>query len=441
VPGYDAAGNMTTTPEPGDETTGLSCQYDAWDRLAAVYSGSTLVSSYSYDGLNRLIETQSNYVTAGPQLVVYDLYAGQQLIEQRAATFTAGDAAPSADSLDPSYQYVFSANGSNVPILRDTYSGGSLVSGDRIYYLTDANDNVTAIVGLSGGTWQVQERYAYNAYGGVTVYSATWTSPSTTSSYGNTILFAGMNVDTTTGLYHDMGRWYNSSLGTFITTDPAQSTDNLYAYCGNDPIDETDPTGEYYGSDGSWSAPVFLCSEPPAPTCSPKDADMLFTEQAAKKFMAFKYPQDGCYARAFFMARDINMTNAAGKVWAFPSNYPNAGLQVKTAHNPNGSVNWTYHVAPTVQVKGSDGKITTMVIDPSLCSGPVTIDEWKAAMTVPKGTTIVTSQTALGEPPTLPDGKKAKGTGYWVGEDPPGRGATPFCIANSPHFPGVHSRC
>jgi RHS repeat-associated protein len=259
APAYDAVGNMTTVPQPGAETgTPLTCQYDAWDRLAAVYSSSTLVAAYDYDGLNRLIETKSDYVTAGPQSVVYDLYAGQQLIETRSATFTAGDAAPSAVSLAPSYQYVWSASGSNVPMLRDTYSSGSLVSADQIYFLTDANDNVTAITNSSGS---VLERYSYYAYGGVTVYSPTWTSPSTTSSYGNTILFAGMNLDMTTGLYHDMARWYNSSLGAFITTDPAQSTDNLYAYCGNDPIDETDPTGLVRNTPvASFSAPSNPCS-------------------------------------------------------------------------------------------------------------------------------------------------------------------------------------
>src|SRR5262249_23109380 len=49
-------GNMTTVPQPGNETTGLGCVYDAWNRLVAVYTDSTdttLIASYSYDGLNR----------------------------------------------------------------------------------------------------------------------------------------------------------------------------------------------------------------------------------------------------------------------------------------------------------------------------------------------------------------------------------------------------
>ncbi len=36
VPVYDAAGNMTTTPQPGARAHGLICTYDAWDRLVNV---------------------------------------------------------------------------------------------------------------------------------------------------------------------------------------------------------------------------------------------------------------------------------------------------------------------------------------------------------------------------------------------------------------------
>ena len=71
-----------------------------------------------------------------------------------------------------------------------------------------------------------------------------------------------MQLDAATGLYHDGARWYNSSLGTFISTDPAQSTANLYCYCGNDPTDATDPTGMALNtpaSGASWSAPSNPC--------------------------------------------------------------------------------------------------------------------------------------------------------------------------------------
>ena len=43
---------------------------------------------------------------------------------------------------------------------------------DRIFYLGDANYNVTAVAqyNAGSGTWQVAERYSYDPYGKVTVY-------------------------------------------------------------------------------------------------------------------------------------------------------------------------------------------------------------------------------------------------------------------------------
>jgi RHS repeat-associated protein len=139
--------------------------------------------------------------------------------------------------------------GDKVPILRDTYSGGTLQSASRIYYTTDANDNVTSVLGQSGSTWVVVERNVYDAYGTVTVYNSTWTTALggyASSTVGNTLMYAGLSVDLATGLQHADLRWYNSATATWTAQDPdgyAASGPNLYGYCGDDPLTRTDPTG------------------------------------------------------------------------------------------------------------------------------------------------------------------------------------------------------
>ena len=50
-------------------------------------------------------------------------------------------------------------------------------------------------------------------------------------------------LDTVTGLYHSNARWYDPTLGRFLTEDPARDGDNWYAYAGNNPLTHTDPTG------------------------------------------------------------------------------------------------------------------------------------------------------------------------------------------------------
>jgi len=202
--------------------------------------------------------TQTHYYYAGDHLVETRDTASPPRGTQGDEVVTAADRPATAVQ----YQYVWSPVYVDTPILRDVYkydgivvqmqgtsSTSTGVSG-RLYYMTDANANVTA---LADPTGQVQERYSYDAFGKATVYDAYWSVRTSGSAAGNTRLFAGEQLDAKTGLYYDRARWYDSSTGGFISRDPAEADVNLYRYAGNDPTGMVDPSGmaDVPGDDGS----------------------------------------------------------------------------------------------------------------------------------------------------------------------------------------------
>jgi RHS repeat-associated protein len=206
------------------------------------------VAEYQYDGTGRLVEELTNFSGSAPGAVTYSFYDGQNAIETRT-----GAATSSPSSLSPQYQYVFSPMSGKTPILRDSTfgTGGSPTSAGRLYYTSDANTNVTGLVNAGG---QVVERYVYSAYGNVTFCDAGWTplttggtntttAPGTSSAVGDTTLYASMVLDPATGLFNDEARWYDASVSTFVSQDPAVADSNLYRYCGNEPLLLVDPSG------------------------------------------------------------------------------------------------------------------------------------------------------------------------------------------------------
>ncbi len=68
----------------------------------------------------------------------------------------------------------------------------------------------------------------------------------TDSAYGNYYRFTARQWDPESSLYYYRARYYDPGLGRFLQADPVGyegGSLNLYAYCGNSPLNYGDPTG------------------------------------------------------------------------------------------------------------------------------------------------------------------------------------------------------
>ncbi len=224
TPAYDADGNLTTG------AAGNTYIYDAWNRLISVTNASSVVlASYAYDGLGRCI-TETN--TTG----TYDYYYNEsnQVVETDIRTGTG----------EKVYQqFVWDPRAADTPLEMTQFNADGYAT-NSYFYMQDANGNVT---GLVDGTGAVVERYAYDAYGNVTVYSGnSWSTTISASAVGNPILYQGMQWDAATGLYRTPNRYYSPTLQTWISRDPAgylASGADLYGFVGGNPISRRDSTG------------------------------------------------------------------------------------------------------------------------------------------------------------------------------------------------------
>ena len=104
----------------------------------------------------------------------------------------------------------------------------------------------------------------------------------------------------------------------------------------------------------------------------------------------FLYPDDGCWGRAHEMCRLMfAMGLSPRKVWIDASS--GHWLHVNTRNNPYCGVDWGWHVAPTLCVRGPFFLFARrMVIDPSLFTTPVTTATWKSVQGDPGATLTYT---------------------------------------------------
>jgi RHS repeat-associated protein len=282
---YDANGNRTTQSDPSGQTT---YGYDALNRLTgAAYPGTYGTWGWTYDQVgNRTSQTSPSGTTS------YTYDANNRLTVAGSKTYTydangnvTGVSTGEAFSYDPfnrltyarnpsgqEAHYAYNGDGLKIRrqgpdgVTRYYYDGikpiwetddagnlksqldrdifGNLLSrressGARRYYHYDGLGSMTALTNESGTTTATM---LYDAWGNVRANSG--------SAHGN-YRFTGAELDATTGLYHMHARFYDPTIGRWLSEDPVQhkhfepATLNFYTYVQSNPTGLVDPDGEF----------------------------------------------------------------------------------------------------------------------------------------------------------------------------------------------------
>ena len=252
---YDAAGNITYKKEINKETGERADYYydydQTWGDLLTFYDGRI----FSYDANGNLTDDG---------IWEYTWQQGRQL-----ATMSNGST---------TWTYTYDANGMRIGRSNGTktysylYTNGLLsrmilgddtlcfaydavgapltvnYNGTTFYYVTNLQGDVIAILDRTG--YPVVQ-YTYNAWG--ELLSATGPMLSSLGAL-NPLLYRGYVYDRETGLYYLQSRYYNPEIGRFISADNYPSTgqgltgNNMFAYCGNNPVSRADSSGEFFNT-------------------------------------------------------------------------------------------------------------------------------------------------------------------------------------------------
>ncbi len=198
-----------------------------WEgRQLKTLSGNGLTASYQYDAGGLRTRKTVNGVTSQYQYV-----GGQLRYEKRG---------------DIEFYYAYNSFGALSRIIY--YLNGT----EYTYYpVCNMRGDVEAI--YSGGG-ELRVRYTYDTWGNVVSVTDGNGADITSSTHiglVNPIRYRGYYYDAETGMYYLQSRYYDPQVGRFISADSvagntSNSVFNLFAYCSNNPVNASDPSGHCY---------------------------------------------------------------------------------------------------------------------------------------------------------------------------------------------------
>ena len=240
---YDTAGNIQSK-KVGSTTTNYTYGNSAWRDLLTAYGGNSI--TYSGGNPTKYYDGSTFTWTQGRRLATAKV--GSTNI-----SYTYDMAGVRSSKTVGSTKYNFTTLSGLV--IRQTGGGKTIdfvydennqplamkYNNTLYYYVLNAQGDVVRIVNSSRS---VVASYTYDPWGKIISSSGTLADI-------NPLRYRGYYYDTETGFYYLQSRYYDPEIGRFINADSYASTDatgllstNMFAYCENDPVNKSDPTGE-----------------------------------------------------------------------------------------------------------------------------------------------------------------------------------------------------
>lgn len=241
---YDDGGNITSKTVNGI-TTPYGYTDSNWKDKLTSYNGHTI----NYDGMgNPTVSYNKQFMWTGRQMILADTADGTvtgysynadgiriQKDMHGVVTnyFVDGSTILAEKTGNNVIWYIYDSDGE---ILGFTYND------TPYYYLKNQQGDVYKVVDASG---TIVASYTYDPWG--KVLSATGTMAEI-----NPIRYRSYYYDTETGFYYLQSRYYDPEIGRFISADNYPSTgqglsgNNMFAYCGNNPVIRADHGGDFW---------------------------------------------------------------------------------------------------------------------------------------------------------------------------------------------------